>query len=154
MHLYTGKFDLTYTAFQIPIMGIWSVIFSTGAWRHMPWTENKLILSLGIVGIVSLGLSLVFAYQANRKLRITLLVFLLKYIYATVMVGVGVIALFIGLLTLPNMGKSDYIGDEANGLIWHFTKSPGIGAVLLRCVGRWNRKLMQPMDMIGNQGQS
>jgi hypothetical protein len=154
MHLYTGKFDLTFTVFQIPILGIWSGLFATGAWRHMPWNENKLILSLGILGLVSLGFSLVLAYRANRNLRLALLVFLLKYIYATVMLGLGFIALFISLLTLPYMGKSEYLRDEAKGLFWHFLKSPGIGAALLRCVGRWNRKLIRPVDGVKNRGQT
>lgn len=120
----------------------------------MPWTENKLILSVGVLGLVSLGFSLVFAYRANRNRRLALLVFLLKYIYAAVMVGLGFIAFFIGLLTLPYMGKSEYLRDEAKGLLWHFVKSPGIGATLLRCVGRWNRKLIRPGDDLKNYVQT
>ncbi len=145
MHLYIGKFDLTFTALQIPFLGICAPFFATGAWRDAPWTENTTIIALCVV---PLALSFVFACRANRNVSIALFVFLMKYIYAAVMLGLGFIALFIGLVTLPYAGKSEYLSDEARDFLWHFTKSPGIGATLLRCVGRWNRKLIRPVNIL------
>lgn len=154
MHLYTDKFDLTFTALQIPFLGICSGFLATGAWRDLSWTEDTVTLALGILGVVSLGLSLAYTYRGNRNARMALFVFPLKYVYATIMVGMGFIAILIGLLTLPHMGKSEYLRDEAKGYLSHFTESSGIGATLFRCVGRWNRKLIRPVNVLEEAGRA
>lgn len=147
MHLYTGKFDLTFTALQIPFLGICSGLFATGTWRDVPWTENTIILVLGIFGVVSLGLSLVLACRANRSAWMALLVFPLKYIYATVLIGLGIIAICVGVILFPQEVRNEKH-------IWeHMTKTGG-GAVLLRCLARWNRRLIRPVDILEESEQT